>query len=49
MIVEMVTCDGPSCDISELMVSSLVPHSWVTHEGHHYCGPECVISHWGRA
>lgn len=47
MIVEMVTCDY--CDTTETMLLSVVPDSWWTGDGKHYCTRECVTAAWGVA
>lgn len=41
MIIELVTCDG--CDWTEPMRGSVVPASWITRDGHHYCSHPCLI------
>lgn len=45
MIVEMVTCDH--CDTTEIMDHSLVPDTWWTGDGKHYCTRACAARAWG--
>lgn len=40
MIKEIVTCD--MCEYIEHMRGGMVPASWVTHDGRHYCCLTCA-------
>lgn len=42
MIVELVTCDH--CDWTDRLVGSMVPASWISADGKHYCQTECLLA-----
>lgn len=41
MILEMVTCD--QCDWTDPMRGSMVPASWISADGRHYCSTDCLL------
>lgn len=46
MITETVMCDHAACMVANPLRGSMVPDTWVTHDGRHYCSRDCAIKSW---